>query len=475
MNEAPVKPGDTLAGKYRVERVLGNGAMGVVVAARHVDLDRLVALKFIISQRGGAEEQAARFLREAQAASKLKSEHVGRVMDVGKLEDGAPYIVMELLEGKDLERLLQERGALSVADALTYVLQAAHAVAEAHANGIVHRDLKPANLFLTLGPSDEPLVKVLDFGISKLDRQEANLTRTGEILGSPLYMSPEQISSSRDVDGRSDVWSLGVILYELLAGPGVTPFQAKTLYAILARIGNDAPTPLETYRPDLPPGLVAVVTQCFEKRPARRYATVSALVAALAPYVPPSAASYVKQIAIIQGDDAVAARPTIEFAASDAIAQDPPPAPATTAPSGGAPATLQGAVGTIPGLERGRLLWLAVAVLLGVGSIAGLVLAMRSAPPQPPSGTPAGATTAPAVASLAPLASSAAVEPRPPPVGSVSGPTAEPAAAASPSGAATPAPGPSGTASAHHVARAPGHPAIQTTAGPRTTTYDKRD
>jgi serine/threonine-protein kinase len=462
MNEAPVKPGDTLAGKYRVERVLGNGAMGVVVAARHVDLDRLVALKFIIPMRGGAEEQAARFLREAQAASRLKSEHVGRVMDVGRLEDGAPYIVMELLAGKDLERLLQERGALSVADALTYVLQAAHAVAEAHANGIVHRDLKPANLFLTLGASDEPLVKVLDFGISKLDRQEANLTREGEILGSPLYMSPEQIMSSRDVDGRSDVWSLGVILYELLAGPGMTPFQGKTLYQILGRIGNDAPTPLETYRPDLPPPLVAVVMQCFEKRPARRYPTVSAFIAALAPYVPPSAASYVKQIAIIQGDDAVAARPTIELAESDAASQNPPPAPATTAPSGAASATLQGTVGTIPGLKRGRLLWVAVAVLLGMGTIAGLVLAMRSAPPQPAAGTPGSATAAPSVASPAAAASSAAVEPRPPPAGSVSGPTVEPTPTAAPS--ATVQPVASTTKGAH---AAPARPAPASSQQPK--------
>jgi serine/threonine-protein kinase len=413
--------------------------MGVVVAARHVDLDRLVALKFIIPQRGGAEEQAARFLREAQAASKLKSEHVGRVMDVGRLEDGAPYIVMELLEGKDLERLLEERGALSVADALTYVLQAAHAVAEAHANGIVHRDLKPANLFLTRGASDEPLVKVLDFGISKLDQQDTNLTRTGEILGSPLYMSPEQISSSRDVDGRSDVWSLGVILYELLAGPGVTPFQAKTILQIIARIGNFPPIPLETYRPDLPPGLAAAVMQCFEKNPVRRYATVARFVAALAPYVPPSAMSYVKRIAIIQGDDAVPARPTIELAEGDEAAQKRLRAPASAAPSNTAPPTQHDPVGTIPGLERGRLLWVAVPVLLGVGTFAGLVLAMRSAPPQLPSGTPASATTAPSVASAAAAASSAAVEPRLLPAGSVSGPTMAPVPAAAPSATVQPA------------------------------------
>src|SRR5262245_55273398 len=162
-----VKPGEILAGKYRVERVLGAGGMGLVVAATHLVLGRLVALKFMLPQTVGAGGSIDRFLREARAASLLRSEHVASVKDLGTLENGAPFIVMEYLEGIDLAQLLHERRTLPPMVAIDYVLQACEALAEAHAHGIVHRDLKPANLFLTRRPNGTPLVKVLDFGISK--------------------------------------------------------------------------------------------------------------------------------------------------------------------------------------------------------------------------------------------------------------------------------------------------------------------
>src|SRR5262245_14841896 len=193
----PVAQGDVLAGRYRVERVLGAGGMGVVVQATHLELDERVAMKFLLPHAVESGEAAARFVREARAAVKIKSEHIARVTDVGRLDNGAPYIEMEFLQGADLSNVLQ-RGPLSVEDAVDYVLQASDAMAEAHAAGIVHRDLKPSNLFMSTRSDGTPIIKVLDFGISNVnvqDTSEAGLTRTTAIMGSPFYMSPEPMRS----------------------------------------------------------------------------------------------------------------------------------------------------------------------------------------------------------------------------------------------------------------------------------------
>src|SRR4051812_29611172 len=211
---AGVREGDVLAGKYRVDKILGAGGMGVVVAAHHVQLDERVAIKFLLPEALGNAEAVARFAREARAAVKIKSEHVARVIDVGTLETGAPYMVMEYLEGGDLSQVLASRGPLPVEEAVEYVLQACEAIAHAHALGIVHRDLKPANLFLIRRPDGTNAIKVLDFGISKVmpgksASSDNAMTRTRTVMGSPLYMSPEQMASTRDVDGRTDLWALG--------------------------------------------------------------------------------------------------------------------------------------------------------------------------------------------------------------------------------------------------------------------------
>jgi serine/threonine-protein kinase len=311
--------------------------MGVVVAARDVGLDRVVALKLILPQRGVEELQIARFMAEARTASKLQSEHVCKVLEFGRLDDGAPYMVMEMLVGKDLAAVLRERGGLPADEALLYVLQAAHAIAEAHNHGIVHRDLKPANLFLTSGPADEDVVKVLDFGVSKPARGEERMTRTGEMLGSPVYMSPEQIKASRDVDARSDIWSLGCVLFELLAGPGMTPFRGPTQWAIMTQIMMEEPISLATHRPDLPPGLVQVVMHCFGKEPDRRYHSISELVAALAPWVPASAAIYVSRIPTIQFSNVKAERPTAKLPGEPESVDGGTPLPAGAMPAASAP------------------------------------------------------------------------------------------------------------------------------------------
>jgi eukaryotic-like serine/threonine-protein kinase len=279
-----VDGGDRIADKYLVEQRLGSGGMGVVVAARHIELGQPVAIK-LLYRRG--EAAAARFLREARICARLTSDHIPRVFDIGRLDNGAPYIVMERLVGEDLGRLVA-RGPVPVADAVRYLLDACAALAEAHAAGIVHRDLKPANLFLTARPDGRPLIKVLDFGISKNTGADddggadVGLTSTGTMLGSPLYMSPEQIRARKDVDARTDIWSLGVILYELVTGR--QPFRAPTLAAAAVTIAVDAPTPPSQLRPELPRGLDAIVSCCLEKEPGARYPSVEVLAAALRPF-----------------------------------------------------------------------------------------------------------------------------------------------------------------------------------------------
>ena len=282
---APVSPGDLLAKKYRVTRVLGAGGMGVVVAADDLDLDRTVAVKFLSPAGAANPSVVARFMREARAAVKITSEHVAKVIEVGKLDSGEPYIVMEFLEGSDLSEVVAQ-GSLPVEDALDYVLQACEAIAEAHSKGIVHRDIKPANLFVSRRADGSPMVKVLDFGISSMvgAAGEHALTRTGAIMGSPFYMSPEQARSARTANAQSDIWSLGAVLYELIAGR--PPFSGETMGELIAAILTEAAPPLRGACPDVPEELDAVVLRCLNKDAKARYASVGELCQALAPFAP---------------------------------------------------------------------------------------------------------------------------------------------------------------------------------------------
>ncbi|HEY6462150.1 MAG TPA: cytochrome c peroxidase [Polyangiaceae bacterium] len=284
---SPVKEGDLLAGKYRVERVLGVGGMGVVVAARHEQLDQRVAIKFVRDDALDNEDAVARFLREARAAVKLRSEHAAKVLDVGTLDSGAPYMVMEFLDGSDLAAVLGDQGPLPVEDVAEYIAQACEAVAEAHAAGIVHRDIKPQNLFLTTTVGGGARVKVLDFGVSKTLQSAGTgggLTQTRSMLGSPLYMSPEQMRSSRDVDARSDVWAFGVVLFQLLTNEW--PFQAETMPELVLKVVTEPPRSLAALRPEVPPEMVEIVERCLRKDPAERYANASELGLALEPLAP---------------------------------------------------------------------------------------------------------------------------------------------------------------------------------------------
>jgi|ERR1019366_2100095 serine/threonine protein kinase len=283
-----VREGDLLAGKYRIERVLGVGGMGVVFAARHEELGQLVAIKFVRDESLANDEAVERFLRESRSAARLRSEHVARVLDVGKLESGAPYMVMEFLDGSDLGQILIRDGPMPLDMAVVLMLQVCEGVAEAHAAGIVHRDLKPENLFLTRSVGGSPKMKVLDFGVSKSANLTSGgkgaLTRTSAVLGSPLYMAPEQMRSSRDVDARIDIWALGVVLFELLTLR--SPFEAETMPELCLKVVSEPPLSLAALRPDLPPAMVAVVERCLEKDRDRRYANASELALALEPFSP---------------------------------------------------------------------------------------------------------------------------------------------------------------------------------------------
>ena len=281
-----IQVGEILAGKYRVEKMLGKGGMGVVVGARHIKLDEPVAIKLLRPAMLEVEGMVSRFLREARAASKIKSLHVVRVTDVDTLEDGVPYMVMEHLEGIDFSELRKQKGTLGVALAVGYLLEATEAIGEAHTLGIVHRDLKPGNLFLHQTGDGRTVVKVLDFGISKREAPgEEDTTKTGQMMGSPKYMAPEQMLSMHDVDGRSDIWSLGAVLYELLTGR--PPFIGDTTPRICAQVLNADPPPPSTLRPDLPVELERAILRCLEKEPDRRFATVADFAEAIAPFGPP--------------------------------------------------------------------------------------------------------------------------------------------------------------------------------------------
>jgi serine/threonine protein kinase len=288
--------GEVLAGKYRVDKILGIGGMGMVVAATHLELDQRVALKFMLPGAQESPEAAARFLREARAAGRLNSDHVCRVKDVGRFDNGTPYIVMEYLHGENLAVALRKRGPLRVSEAVELTLQAIEGLAEAHAHGIIHRDLKPDNLYLARRNDGSTIVKVLDFGISKIAVTGIS-TATGDIMGSPAYMAPEQMQSSRDVDQRSDVWSLGVVLYQIVVGK--LPFDGDSLPLLCLHVVNDAPKPMSAIRGDLPDGFEDVVMKCLHKEPSGRYSDVAELAQALAPFGPADASTSASRIQVV--------------------------------------------------------------------------------------------------------------------------------------------------------------------------------
>ncbi len=404
---APVSVGDVVGRKYRIDRVLGEGGMGVVVAATDTQLERRVAIKFLLPGALANPEIVARFSREARAAAKIHSEHVVRIIEVGELDAGTPYMVMEYLEGGDLaERIRSER--VSPSDAARFVLQACEALAEAHAAGIVHRDLKPANLFLAQQPDRSVSVKVLDFGISKVPVGTGGITSTQAVMGSPHYMSPEQLVSAKHVDHRSDVWSLGIVLYEMLAGS--PPFTADTMPEIVAKILQSPLPSLRAVRPDAPAEMEQVIARCTEKDPSSRFRDVADLAHALVAFAPDAERSADRATRILGRSLA----PPLDKLAADAVAS-------AGSPEAGAESEVRSQTAwghtRAAGVPRRGVAPYAIAGVLGVAAIgAGFVV---FGGPARPAGGPMTASS-PRAEPLSPVVSiSAPVVLSPPPTDSV--------------------------------------------------------
>ncbi len=405
MDRTLPRPGDVVAGKYEIERIAGEGGMGVVYAARHVVFNQRVALKVLFAETAARDSAVERFAREVQAAARIKSAHVAHVMDAGAIENGLPFLAMEFLEGENLEQLLERKARLPMEDVASYILQALEAVGLAHAQGIIHRDLKPPNLFIAIQPDGSKILKILDFGISKTmkkaDRNDKVLTNDGNILGSPAYMSPEQLRDPRLIDHRADIWSRGAVMYELITG--VMPFDADGgIGEVFAAILEKDPIPPRARNPEVPEGLERVVLRCLQKSPDARFQSAYAFATELAPFAHESWRHIPLKLDTIVARESMRDLPTpgygieaVSFVRPDSRASVPglgplrPVAPSSpTLPEGSQPGfTVPTPEGKRPG--RTRVIVAAVAVAVAGSLALGFLLlrqppiqgAIRSAPP----------------------------------------------------------------------------------------------
>ncbi|CAN5336227.1 hypothetical protein BH11MYX1_BH11MYX1_45480 [soil metagenome] len=399
--------GQILADKYRVDFQLGEGGMGIVLAATHLHLGTQVALKILRADMAKSSV-VDRFMHEARASAQLRSENVCKVSDVGLLEGGVPYIVMEMLVGQDLQSLLRNNGPMPVSIVAEYILQACIGVAEAHAAKIVHRDLKPGNLMWTQRPDGTTLIKVLDFGVAKAAPDSVNfsLTQTSNIIGSPGYMSPEQLKSSKEVDARSDIWSLGIVLYELVSGR--PPWDGESITELALRVAMDPIPRLENLGP-----FEQVIARCLEKDPARRFQNLSELAAALAPFAE-------------AGGPDLARAVTRVLRGSGTLSSAGPQQMQHRGPS--TPTTLRGASGVVTAAQRAvaiKPIWKSPAVLgiTAVAAVIGVVAALSGTtstvqPSLQPPATTQPAQSQPPVPTPEPLPSNVTItpiDPLPPP------------------------------------------------------------
>jgi serine/threonine-protein kinase len=475
-----VAEGDLVADKYRVERILGVGGVGFVVAARHVELGGLFALKFLKKRFLQDKAIVERFTREARAACRIKSEYVARVYDVGT-HGRAPFLVMEHLVGRDLAAVLAEHGPFAVGDAVEYAVQACAALAVAHASGIVHRDIKPENLFV-VDHEGLSVIKLLDFGISKIalasDRPVDEWGPEGEPItgtltcGTPFYMSPEQIRSTATVDSRSDVWSLGMVLYELLAGS--TAFIADSVADVCNAILEHEARWLSELRPEVPAALADVVARCLQKSAANRFANVAELAVALLPFAPPRAlaiaegSAWIRRAAIHSLGNLSEARVSGAFgaavdpastggrgrpsAATPAPTGSPTPAPIAAPVSARSTARAERSMPTQPSLRprntsplhRSSALLGGTAVVIALTAIWGATRLFGSHPPD-------GVKAAPVATSPAPPASAATPTAQAPPAAAAVGLDERPPSASTPSAAQATAPANVPAGGAHSV------------------------
>ena len=423
MDSQASRVGEVVGEKYRLVRLLGEGGMGSVYEARHDVIGRRFAVKFLHAELASHPEILLRFRREAQAAGSLENENIAAVTDFGSSPDGAPYIVMEFLEGEDLAKTLARTGPLPIARAAHILIQVCRGLFAAHGRGIVHRDLKPENLLLQQRGDGGDLVKILDFGIAKLKSTEHRpeaATRTGITLGTPYYMPPEQARGQKELDERADIYALGVILFELLSAQ--KPHNGENYNAILYSILMGAAPRIEQFRPDLPSELAGVVHRAMAGEAKDRYQSVSELSQALAPFtgraLTPAPTMSNASTVMAQHGAAAQSVPSVSNSTRAPVAFTPNPTLPLTQPK-------QSRAGLWVGLS---------VVLLGVVGAGGW-FAMRAAPPPP--------DTSAATAAVAP--------PAPPPPPPAVAPTPTPELAATPA--------PIVSASAAPVAEAPAQPA----------------
>jgi serine/threonine protein kinase len=413
--QAPsIRPGDVLDGKYLVQDIIGEGGMGVVASARHIALDTAVAIKVLRVE--GADGCSQRLLREARASCQIDSEHVARVFDAGQLDDETPYIVMELLDGRDLDEIVHSEGPLDVATAVRYVLQICEALAAVHGKGIVHRDVKPANLFLTHRNDGSPCIKLLDFGISKVSaasmQETGPLTRTHEFLGSPPFMSPEQLTSCSTVDGRSDLWSLGVTLFELLTAESA--FDGPSTPELCGAILRDEPRRLREFRPNAPAGLESAILRCLVKAPAERVQSAEELALLLQPFAPDDVAHDDGESLSGNADTPMRTVPEVLvlehenldddlLAGSDEVQAEPLAAPDRTPSASVCPVSLA-AMAPVERRARGWTATSSAAALVAAGLFGGasaLLLSGASAHPMPVHRAPQNAAAVATVGAVA--------------------------------------------------------------------------
>ena len=413
-----VEPGALLLGKYRVDEVLGVGGMGKVVRAWHVLLEQSVAIKILLPQATDAEATAQRFLREAQATVRLRSEHIARVMDVATLYDGTPVMVMEYLAGDDLNQIVRAHGPQSPHVVVDLMLQACEGIAEAHAAGIVHRDIKPSNFFITHRPDGSQLLKILDFGISKSPVGLSELTSTQTVVGTPSYMAPEQMKSARNADPRSDVWSMGVVMYQLLAGR--PPFAGETYAELVLKVSGEPPDPLHVA---LPGGLGELIWRCLEKDPAQRIQSVADLAKLLAPYSsdPVGGAQSAERARKILGTRPSAPGGRLRSEGGSAVPAPLTPSPAVRSSGNSSLSHGSGQVTYQTSNRKGWLVAGAVSLVI-VAGVGGWVVSelLRKSEPAAAAGTTStnstnstGPATAPTITPIAPIAPVAPVAPPP--------------------------------------------------------------
>ncbi len=446
--ELDLLAGTVVAGKYRIDELIGRGGMGAVFRATNLAIGKRVALKFLYQETALDRDAVARFQREAEAASAVENAHIVEIFDSGTTEDGRPFLVMELLRGEDLRQRLRREGRLSPADAVRIAAQVARALRRAHEAGIVHRDLKPDNVFLCERDDDPVFVKLVDFGISKVARRETTadaLTRRGVVLGTAFYMAPEQAQALPDVDGRTDLFSLGAILYEALTGE--PPHHGRVYESVLIDLCTKDAPPLRDRAPDVPEALAQVVHRALERDRSRRYQTAEELLVALLAASP-------------------GATPTNSETRGQPRSAVPAPGPGVGTPAAmtGEAASIRSATPPRPLRERRRSLAVAVVALLAALSVALVLLSRHRSvdagggvaidAPNSPAGivgvvpaSPAGARTASGTqepgAAPAPEARPSATAPTPPasasaPAGASRAPAAETPAPAHPRPGSTP-------------------------------------